>query len=562
MPDLAELLRSGMADVVDDLSPSPGLDDLVRRRVRRRERHRRLATAMSAVVALAVGAAGVGALSLPGGGERPSVVAGPAAPDAGADGDGDGMLFLLADPPPAGFEKPIISGGAPTAPMEIEVSPGWEHTLRFVDFDAAGQHPERILDVQWGPRGAPEKLDLLRADAGVVDAAVRGRDGLASPAGGWLAWSEPDGEVVRLTGQSAPAGDEVSSPGRPLDGDLLAEAAEALVPREGAGFGLPDPPDGFEQVAEWPNVVSVSLDARQARYERPDDGATLYVTVSDEGGMPPGASLATAEARRVEVRGRPAVVSTVVVADTGTVVGDPIAAPGQIGDVLVEWIEPSGELVTVGGTGMAAADLLAVAEDLVEVDAKTWFALAPRAGDAPVGEIVVPPAPSTTPSAPDPTSADPAGVVPAAPDDVTAEPAVETPPGVVRAAGSYAGMEHYTFTDGACPDLDHVLDMTYTLTDGTTWQFHGEYCGDLEGELWSGLGEFSLTVPDGDVITGVIDVGWVVVPTSGGPSLMAITGGTGRYDGASGVCELDNHISQIEIGVQEHSGTFVCVLAP
>jgi hypothetical protein len=428
----------------------------------------------------------------------------------------------------------------PVEPLVIEVSPGWDRTLRFVDFDAGGEHPQRILDVQWGPGDVQDPLARLRIEAGLVESTVRGRVGLASPAGGWLAWAEPDGHVVRVKGHVAAAG-AGPSPGPPLDVGLLADVAEALVPRAGPGFDLPDPPGGFEAVAAWPGVITPGTQ-RTAVYERPIDKAELYVTVLDTGGMPPGAGLDTADARRVDIRGRPAVVSP-----------PPAAAPNEnaqpIIDQVIKWVEPGGELVTVGGRGVDATELLAMAENLVEVDADTWFGLEPggATGSSGAGTVAAPPPPATTPRATTPPLPTPVG---------------GTPADVVRITGSFDGTEHYGFTAGACPDLDHVLEATYTLTDGTVWQFRSDYCGDLDGDLWSGWGDVTFTVPGGDVITGTVDVGWLVVPSSGGSSLIAVTGGTGRYDGATGACELDDHIVQVEIGVQQHSGTFVCLLAP
>ena len=135
------------------------------------------------------------------------------------------------------------------------------------------------------------------------------------------------------------------------------------------------------------------------------------------------------------------------------------------------------------------------------------------------------------------------------------------PPGVVRVEGSFAGTETYAFTDGGCPDLDHVLDATFELSDGTLWQYHTDYCGDLDGEMWSGNGTFTLTTPDGSTLTGTRETGPVEL-SRGAPDPLTITGGTGRYDGASGSCVLEQHLTQVQIGVQEHDGTFTCDIRP
>jgi hypothetical protein len=39
---------------------------------------------------------------------------------------------------------------------------------------------------------------------------------------------------------------------------------------------------------------------------------------------------------------------------------------------------------------------------------------------------------------------------------------------------------------------------------------------------------------------------------------LTVTGGTKRFEGATGSCALDNHLKQIEPGRQEQFGNFVC----
>jgi hypothetical protein len=40
--------------------------------------------------------------------------------------------------------------------------------------------------------------------------------------------------------------------------------------------------------------------------------------------------------------------------------------------------------------------------------------------------------------------------------------------------------------------------------------------------------------------------------------VLTITGGTGAYEGASGSCDLDNHLTQVGFGTQEQYGSFAC----
>ncbi len=130
--------------------------------------------------------------------------------------------------------------------------------------------------------------------------------------------------------------------------------------------------------------------------------------------------------------------------------------------------------------------------------------------------------------------------------------------GGIHVEGTYRGDERFGFTAGDCPDLDHELHSTFTLTDGTTWPFQATYCGDLDGDQWSGEGTFTFTTPGGDTITGTLTTA-ATLPTEGVPYDLAITGGTGAYAGATGACSLDNHVEPREaLGAQRQSGSFVC----
>ena len=129
-----------------------------------------------------------------------------------------------------------------------------------------------------------------------------------------------------------------------------------------------------------------------------------------------------------------------------------------------------------------------------------------------------------------------------------------------QVTGTYAGIDRYTPTDGKCPDLDHVLTLTFELADGSTWSFRSDICGDLDGDLWTGEGDFVLTTTTRDTITGTLHSS-AFLPSIGEPFGLTITGGTGSYLGASGSCTLDNHLVSVDVGTQEQWGDFVCDLS-
>jgi hypothetical protein len=173
--------------------------------------------------------------------------------------------------------------------------------------------------------------------------------------------------------------------------------------------------------------------------------------------------------------------------------------------------------------------------------------------DAPSGDTPIGASPTSTQVDPVIPSSVPTTVAPAPPAGNGADTAFE---------GTFRGDEQYRPTDGGCPDLDHVLTSTFALTDGTTWAFRAEYCGTIQGDTWTGGGTFAFTTPDADTLTGTFTSS-ASVTSDGEPYVLTITGGTGRHEGASGSCELDNHLTDTAPGVQEHDGSFSCeITAP
>jgi hypothetical protein len=183
---------------------------------------------------------------------------------------------------------------------------------------------------------------------------------------------------------------------------------------------------------------------------------------------------------------------------------------------------------------MTDNELLAIARDLEPVGADQWRQL--------VDPSTVPTTPSTAPiTAPTPTTV-------TTPASASAE----------QFAGSYRGTEHYRLSTQRCDYLDHDLVETFTLADGTTWQFEQRYCGTVDGVLWTGVGTFTITAPDG-TLTGTVHDS-ATLPSTGEPYDIVVTGGTGRFVGATGSCHLDNHLRQVAFGTNEQWGSFTCAI--
>jgi hypothetical protein len=166
----------------------------------------------------------------------------------------------------------------------------------------------------------------------------------------------------------------------------------------------------------------------------------------------------------------------------------------------------------------------------------------------------------SAPVSPDATSAgvsEATGADTAAVSTPSSEPTTGAPP----VAGTYFGVEHFAAHAGRCAVLDHHIVGTFSVSDGTTWDFRQDYCGTFHGDLWNGDGTFSLTAPDGAAITGTVTERNIRVPSPGVPYTLEITGGAQRFAGASGTCRLDNHLQQIEFGLQHDFGSFTCNIA-
>lgn len=124
--------------------------------------------------------------------------------------------------------------------------------------------------------------------------------------------------------------------------------------------------------------------------------------------------------------------------------------------------------------------------------------------------------------------------------------------------GRHSGIERYEPATTTCPVLDHHLHETFTLTNGTTWNFRAHYCGTIDRRgVWTGVGTFTIDTGKLSSISGTFTDS-AQLPTVGIPYVIKITRGTGTFEGAHGRCVLDNHIRSLPDASQHQAGIFVC----
>jgi hypothetical protein len=186
--------------------------------------------------------------------------------------------------------------------------------------------------------------------------------------------------------------------------------------------------------------------------------------------------------------------------------------------------------------------------------------VATRDGGPQPGDERAEPQPSTTTVVGDSTttsSSTTSTTTTTAPAAAPEQPSTGTPT-VWHLEGRHQAHEHFEFGNPRCPVLTHDLAGTMRMTDGAVWQLTETYCGILEpGPTWVGHGTFVLTAPDGSTLTGTFGNS-ATLPTRGVPYQLDIAAGTGTYVGATGTCDVDNHLFQPEFGEQDQWGTFTC----
>ncbi|WP_426574728.1 hypothetical protein [Aquihabitans sp. McL0605] len=238
-------------------------------------------------------------------------------------------------------------------------------------------------------------------------------------------------------------------------------------------------------------------------------------------------------------------------------------------------------LLLVGGVAFTA---------IQGVDGGSQVVAAGEGGDGPTSTEAPDTTTATTPTTEAPTTTIVGGTTPVGPT-VTVDPGVEDPrdgssttvippattvppaAGVdsLRVGGTYTGKEHYRLDATECRasgnTMSHSLLSTLTVTadyDGTadpgTWTYKSDYCSRIVGDTWRGTGTFAIGLPGGETLTGTVD-DETAYPTEGEPYTVKITSGSGRYEGATGVCQLTVHISDKAFGSQTQSGDFKCEIS-
>jgi RNA polymerase sigma factor (sigma-70 family) len=295
-------------------------------------------------------------------------------------------LFLVPSSVPAGFELVQVSGGGqPSAGSSRSGSTEWDWTQRWVKFDPSHSKPVEVLDVQWG-KGATERPPLSGAPAPrstdplqgfaaqSVPVTVRGHRGFYSKANGWLAWEEPKGRVVLVSGgstvplmENGPTVPPTERQGFSLD--ELRAIAEGLQARPDGGFNVRQTPPGFQLAAQWPGFASEGRDPRTRIYQA-SDGRGFQIHIVDRTEEPPGINLYNSVARLITVRGRDAVLSPFLFHAPGGFNQRTLFMLGA--NLFVQWLEPGNTRVTISGVGLTEPEILEIANNLATVDQQAW----------------------------------------------------------------------------------------------------------------------------------------------------------------------------------------------
>ena len=239
--------------------------------------------------------------------------------------------------------------------------------------------------------------------------------------------------------------------------------------------------------------------------------------------------------------------------------------------------------VGVAGLGLAAVALLGVGvasaggdhpnrqqltasagDGVPEVDDTTSSTVAPGTSVPPVTSQTDGGDASTSTVAPfippEVTTTSTANTTTVAPTDT--EPAAATP-GRVMTTGTFESRPAEAFTiDKRCPQIVSELDATMTTGRGESWSLHEDGCGELLDHMtqYSGGGPFTIAAGAGNTLTGTY-TSHAPLPTDGEPYTLTITDGTGTWAGATGTCDLDNHMETLSTGKVRQYGTFACDVA-
>jgi hypothetical protein len=331
--ELAAALRRRAGDAPE----GEGWDGIQRRIRRRRARaRRRLSAAGLAVAALLGGTLLATGLLGRSGTERVAVGPGPGATA--------GLPRLV----------PALPGFEPVHAEEGHARPGpWSSITRSVFTQPGLGWSGKVLVVEWVPAGVPFGIGELSPSARAVD--VGGRQGWLdhkTAIASTLGWREEAGEAVYLIGVKL-SDDELLAAATVLAlGNTVNSHPEALPP----GLGL--------TAAPGPESGGVSATS-EVQLQRGPAQVSLRLAAAGEGnlaGLAADRLASAAEAAQVPVRGT-----------TGLLVRYEHGAEHSL-----MWLDPAGFVGEVRAGGVAAGEVVAIADSLAEIDEAQWRALVER----------------------------------------------------------------------------------------------------------------------------------------------------------------------------------------
>ncbi len=111
-----------------------------------------------------------------------------------------------------------------------------------------------------------------------------------------------------------------------------------------------------------------------------------------------------------------------------------------------------------------------------------------------------------------------------------------------------------------CAQMHHELLAGVTFDDGSAGVLSESYCGVNDGRTWTGGGTFTIDSANGhDLLSGSF-TSRAALPTTGEPYRLNVERGTGRFGGATGTCDVDNHMEDTAPGRNRQFGTLSCTL--
>lgn len=216
-------------------------------------------------------------------------------------------------------------------------------------------------------------------------------------------------------------------------------------------------------------------------------------------------------------------------------------------------------VLLIGGGALALARTGRTGADVTDLASPSTGSIGTRVGTTPgstPGSVPVPSQPtvvgtSTPTTTPKATTTE--TTVP------TTDTTVADPRWDLTLAGTYVGIEHYALFTDRCPDTSNHLDATWHVGSSDI-AYVADYCGENRADgTWHGKGTVVLTDTEGSTLQGTFEH-TAPIGTPGEPYVIMLTGGTGRFSGATGACNVTVHIRELRFGEQEQSGDLTCLL--